>query len=370
MPRVRREALQNVLLLAAVLVGLVVVRWSVTGGLDRSMAPPAPAQSADGDATGRATMSAPAGTRLSFGGYQPMVVDAGNGTVWPIQHEPATQTVLFRQGARTVLLTDGRAWVTPAGRAGPRRPLGDAVAVLPSPAGDRAWLVDVRAEDPDRWYRLVEVDLRDGRARTRWTLPMRAAPVAVLPSGVLARTLDDDLQLVEPGSGRVRAVLARAATFVDAHGDRVAWLAGDALHVRDLRTGVEAVLPPPSGGPGWDAPGGPPRRAECCYGLGAFAPDGRTLAFYARVAGPGAPGVAVVDLARGRATLLAGSEGATPNGRLPGLAWASTGWLYFFAPGPAVTSVGAWRPGERTARLLRLDVDDAVEVVPNALAAN
>jgi hypothetical protein len=371
MPRVRRDALQSVLLVAAILAGLVAVRWSVTGGLDRPMVPPAPAGVSSDLVEHRASaISAPVGTRLSLGGHQPIVVNPASGAVLRITPDPNDQTVLFRQGAHTVLVANGRAWAVPAGQASPRRLLGPAVAALPSLADDRVWLVTIRFETPKRWYSLLEVSLADGRARTRWTLPLQAAPVAVLPSGVLTRTFHDDLQVVAPGSGRVRALLDRAATFVDARGDRVAWLADRDLHVRDLKTGVHMVVPPPPGSPDWYALGGPVRRAGCCYGLGAFAPDGRTLAVYARVAGPAAPGLAVVDLVRGRAVLLPGSEGAIPNGRLPCLAWASNGWLYFFAVGPAVTSIGAWRPGAPAAGLLWLDVDQAVSVVPNALAAN
>ena len=80
--------------------------------------------------------------------------------------------------------------------------------------------------------------------------------------------------------------------------------------------------------------------------------------------------LAIAQLARGQAALLPGSEGAIPNGRLPCLAWASNGWLYYFAVGPAITSIGAWRPGQRAAGRLRLDIDWAVDVVPNTLAAN
>jgi hypothetical protein len=61
---------------------------------------------------------------------------------------------------------------------------------------------------------------------------------------------------------------------------------------------------------------------------------------------------------------------ASARGRLPCLAWASNGWLYYFAVGPAITSIGAWRPGQRAAGRLRLDIDWAVDVVPNTLAAN
>lgn len=370
MSRSRQGALQSVLLVVAVLASLVAVRWSVTGGLTRPMAPPAPAAATDRGDRSAHTVSAPVGTRLSLGGRQPIVVDPANGTVWRIPPDPDDQTVLFRQGRHTVLVANGRAWATPAGRVGPRRALGPALAALPALAADRIWLVTVSYQTPRQWYRLVEIGLADGRAHSRWTLPYQAAPVAVLSSGVLTRTFEDDLQVVEPGSGRVQALLARAATYIDAHRDRVSWLAGGDLHVRDFKTGVHLAVPPPPGSPDWYALGGPVSQAGCCYGLGAFAPDGRTLAVYARVAGPGTPGLAVVDLARGQAALLPGSEGAIPNGRLPCLAWASNGWLYYFAVGPAITSIGAWRPGQRAAGRLRLDIDWAVDVVPNTLAAN
>jgi hypothetical protein len=196
------------------------------------------------------------------------------------------------------------------------------------------------------------------------------APVAVLPSALLARDAEDDLLVVEPGSGRVRAVLGRAATFIDARAGRVAWVAGHHLHVRHLGTGVETLVPPPPGSPSWHALGGAVARIGCCYGLGAFSPDGRTLAVYARLAGPGAPGLAVVDPAAGRATLLPGSGGATPTGCLPCLAWSSDGWLYFFAVGPTSASIGAWSAGQGPAGLLPLDAGPATGSVPNALAAS
>jgi hypothetical protein len=371
MSRSRRDAAHSVLLVAAVLAGLLGVRWWATGALDRPMAPATVArQLHQPDGAVAPTIAAPAGTLLSLGGRQPIVVDAASGAVSPISPDPDDQTVLFRQGDYTVLVANQRAWSVRAGWAGPRRSLGRAVAALPSLAGNRVWLVTIRYPTPARWFDLVEVGLADGRATAHLTLPDQAVPVAVLPSGVLTRSFEDDLQVVEPGSGRVRVRLARAATFVDARGDRVAWLAGRDLHVRDLASGAAVTVPPPAGSPGWHALGGRVRRAGCCYALGAFAPDGRTLAVYTRVTGPRAPGLAVVDVATGRAALLPGSGGAVPDGHLPRLAWASNGWLYFFADGPAVTSIGAWRPGERSAALLRLDLDQVVEVVPSTLAAN
>jgi hypothetical protein len=372
MPRLRRDALQSILLVLAVLAGLVAVRWAVTGGPSRSLAPPAltaaPSRPARGPA---ATILAPPRTRLSLGGRQPIVVDPASATVARFPFDPQERTVLFRQGAYTVLVSDERAYAVAAGRVAPLRPLGRALTVLPALAGDRVWLVDAHYGGPGaQLYELVEVGLADGRTHTRWTLPYQAAPVAVVANGVLARDPEDNLQVVEPGTGRVRAVLAQGATFIDARDGRVAWVAGRDLHVRDLASGADTVVPPPPGSPDWYALGGPVPRAGCCYGLGAFAPGGRSLAVYARLAGPGAPGLAVVDLIRGSARLIPGSEDATPTGCLPCLGWASNGWLYFFAAGPAVTSIGAWDGAEGAAGLLPLDLDRTLDSVPSALAAN
>jgi hypothetical protein len=142
MRKVRRDAAQSVLLVAAIRAGLVVARWLVTGSLDRPMVRSGPAwPSPESVAREALTISAPDGTRLSLGGRQPIVVDPASGAVSHITPDPDDQTVLFRQGAYTVLVANGQAWVLPAGQVSPRRLLGPAVAVLPSLAADRVWLV-------------------------------------------------------------------------------------------------------------------------------------------------------------------------------------------------------------------------------------
>jgi hypothetical protein len=268
MPRSRRDTLRSVLLVAAVLAGLVAVRWAVTGGPNRPLAPPAPTTAPSRPDRGPArTVLAPPGARLSLGGRQPIVVDPTNGAITRIPSNPAGRTALFRQGAHTVLLANERAWAVPAGRATPRRPLGRALSALPALADDRVWLVDAHYGAPqEQLYELVEVGLADGRAHTRWTLPYQAAPVAVVSSGVLARDPGDTLELVEPGSGRVRAVLARAATFVDARGDRVAWLADRDLHIRDLATGAERSCHHPRAAPTGMPLAGPSRGQAAATG--------------------------------------------------------------------------------------------------------
>src|SRR6266487_3629864 len=262
MPRSHWTALRTVLLVATLLAGLVAVRWLVTGGLNRPMAPPAPPRPAP-----VRIAHAPPGTRLSLGGRQPIVIDPATGSIARIAPGSGDVTELFRQGGSTVLVADRRVWAVPAGRVGPPRPLGEAAIALPALADDRVWLVDARYGASGRQrYVLVEVGLADGRVHTRWTLPYQTAPIAVLPSGLLARGLQDDLEVVEPGSGRVRAVLARTARFVDARGGRVAWLELRAGRVRPGWPHAGHLRPPgrtrrPR--PGRRRPGPGPRRAAC-----------------------------------------------------------------------------------------------------------
>jgi hypothetical protein len=309
--RSRRDALHTVLLISAGLAGLVLVRWTVTGGTSLPIVPPAPTASAPQRPSPELP---PTGTRLSLGGRQPVVVDLASGSITRITPVANQAMTLFRQGSFTVLVADGHAWAVQAGRSGPRRRLGRARFALPALAEGRAWLVDVRFGPPERLYDLVEVSLADGRRHAHWTLPYRVAPVAVVRSGVLGNDLDGDLVVVEPGSGRIRRLLARDATFLDVRGDRVAWLASGLLYVRDLASEAMTVVPPPPGSAGWYGAGESVSWAGCCYELGAFAPGGRWLAVYIHLAGPLAPGLAIVDLDGSRAALLPGSEDVTPTG--------------------------------------------------------
>ena len=373
--RSRGDAVRSILLIVAALLGLVAVRWSVTGELSRPIVAPAPTV-APAPASTVAVPDGPprpirpaAGTRLSLGGREPAVVDPASGSITRISLAADHPVSLFRQGSFTVLVADGYAWAVPAGQVGPRRPLGRALAALPALASDRAWLVDTRFGPPEQHYDLVEVGLADGRRHTHWTLPYRVAPVAVVRAGVVANDLDGDLVVAAPGSGRVRTLLAEDATFLDVRGDRVAWLADGLLHVRDLRRETTTLVSPPPASTGWYGADRPVSWAGCCYGLGAFAPGGRWLAVYTLLAGPRSPGLAIVDLAKGRAEQLPGSEDATPTGGQPSLGWASNGWLYFIASGPT-TTIGAWPPGAPAAGLAWLDGDQALDTIPRALAPN
>jgi hypothetical protein len=371
--RSRGDVVRGILQVVAALVILVAVRWSVTGGISRPIV--APAQTTAPGTTVAVPLGPPprirtaAGTRLWLGGRQPAVLDPASGSLRRIAPPAGQDMVVFRQGSFTVLVADGLAWAVPAGQEGPRRLLGPALLALPAVTDDRACLVDTRVALPEQRYGLVEVGLADGRRHASLTLPYQVVPVAVLRSGVLAYDLEGDLVVVAPGSGRVRTLLAHQATFVDVHAGRVAWLAGALLYVRDLASQTTTVVSPPPASAGWYGAGTPVSWAGCCYGLGAFDPGGRWLAVYTNLAGPRSLGLAIVDLADGRAALLAGSENVTPTGGQPSLGWASNGWLFFFAAG-STTTVGAWRPGERTAGLVWLDADRALDTFPSALAPN
>ena len=222
--RSRGDVVRSILLIVAALMGLVAVRWSVTGELSRPIVAPAPtvapASTIAASYDPPRPIQAAAGTRLSLGGREPAVVDPATGSIRRISPAADQAVSLFRQGSFTVLVADGHASAVPAGQAGPRRPLGPALQVIPARATNRAWLVDTRSGPPEQHYDLVEVGLADGRRHTHWTLPYRVAPVAVVPSGVVAND--------STGPGGVAQTVAGFgpagpdATFVDARGDRVA----------------------------------------------------------------------------------------------------------------------------------------------------
>jgi WD40 repeat protein len=104
-----------------------------------------------------------------------------------------------------------------------------------------------------------------------------------------------------------------------------------ALHLTDVRTGARRMV----GGRFFEA------------SEGAFSPDGKWLA----VAAKGA--VTVFDLATLDSRRLNPMD---PDYHL--VAWASSGWLYWKAPGGRI---GAWRPGE-AARLLPVRVGQFVDM--------
>jgi hypothetical protein len=371
-PRLSTEGRGALLLVVAILGGLVLARWAVTGGLSEPIVPSAPTDEPARAGSPARALPGPDGTRLTFGGRQVLMLDPHGGGVTRVQQPPAERVQVWRQGRHTVLVEPREeAWVVPAGKEGPRLELGSVSTVLPALEPDRLWLVAARYGNPEQTYLLDQVRLPGGERLARRTLSYRTAPVAVVPQGVVATDLDNNLVLVDPENDKVLRRLAEEAQFVDAHGSLVAWLGSDGLHLADLGGGVQRVVEPPDGVPDWLALGTEGLLpATCCHRIGACAPDGHSLAVFVRLATTSSPGLAVVDPETGTAAALPGSEGASPTGCLPCLAWSSNGWLFFFARGEAVSSVAAWRPGTQDARPLPFDVDAEGSAVPTSLTAS
>jgi hypothetical protein len=369
----RRDTARSLGLLLAMLAALVVARWSLAGGLDQPVAPPVVTLSAarpvppSGEVVPELR-----GTWLYLSGRQPAAVDAGSGELRRLPGSGRRTTVL-RHGQYLVALTSDErtdnqrmiTWYDGTGsrvavldRAGRSRPLGGAISLLPSPRPDRVWLASQPSDSAARTYRVEEVALADGRRLASSTLPYDATPVAVLDQGMLVRDLHGGLAVRDLATGKVRQRFGTGLTLVDAQASRVAYLDQDArLHLRDLATGRHRVVAPPAEEASWLALGPPLLGSACCGPLGAFAPDGHRLAVFVQADGPGGPALAMVDVDRATAAVVAGSGGATPLSCLPCLGWSSTGWLFFFVGTPAPGAVAAWRPDRPRASRLALDLD-------------
>jgi hypothetical protein len=363
---------RSVVLLVAALMGLVAVRWAVTGGPARPMAPP----SSGTVVTERVPVQAPAdlaalrGNLLYMGGRQPLLVDPASGTISPLAAPGAGRIRVLRQGGFIVLLArDGLATVQPANGASRSRPIGQGSDVLPSSHPDRVWLVSQEALAPDQTFALREIDLPTRRPLRRWTMPYNAEPVAVVPQGVVVRDLHNDFVVRDPYRRRAPLRLGFDLTFLDVHASLLAYLADGRLHLRDLASGRDRVVAAPAGARSWFALGPPLPGTGCCLQFGAFSPDTSRLAVFTELAGQDAPGLTIVDVATGRARLLRGSEGATPVACQPCLGWSRSGWRFFFNGGPGVADLAAWRPGTRAAIALALDLRSATTILPSGLAA-
>jgi hypothetical protein len=262
---------------------------------------------------------------------------------------------LVERDGVVVAVRGGFAYAT-AGPAGRRvAPLGPASYALASARPGRVWLVE-ETGDPDRWFRVREVAL--GGTRTaplapRGTLPLGSRPVAATPGGLVVHLVGsaEGLAVWDPGTGRlerrlaVGAPLAAGATLavVAARGRAVAWVEEGTLHLGDLATGRDRVVPPPTGTDGFAAPG-------------AFSPDGRTLAAVTRGGFSTRPALALVAVDRAAAVRVAGSDGALSDRCSPCLAWAPAGdWVFFNRLGPGF-AVGAYRLGRPLAVTVPVDV--------------
>jgi len=183
-----------------------------------------------------------------------------------------------------------------------------------------------------------------GRVKRRVLVqpPCRGAVVAAVDRALLCQDRADGLLAIAVSSGKVRARLPGAFPF-GTHGSVVASCdsACRRVEVADLATGRRSAVAPPKGARyvgGYD---------------GAFSPDGAVLAVPvatrnhdAEHGPPGSLQVALVDLTRNSARLIAGSRLAADYRKLT---WSSGRELFF---GSGRGRIMSYRVGWPRARLL------------------
>jgi len=348
-----------VLVLGALVAGLLAMRAAAP-----FVAPPAavqvtPAAPVAAPATRPVLLAEATGTSLYLGGDDGLLrVDVDRRSVRrvPLSRRAAgADNGLVARGGIVVAVRGGMAYAT-SGRPGrPAVRLGPASYALASARPGRVWLVE-ETGDPHRWFRAREVALGRtgslvggaiGGAAARGTLPLGQRPVAGAPGGLLVHVAGTvgGLAAWNPRTGRLERRLAAPTplTVVAARGQAVAWVERSALHLGDLATGRDRMVPPPPGTEGFAAPG-------------MFSPDGRILAAVTSVGFSTRPGLALVDTAQASAVRVAGSDGALSDRCSPCLAWSPAGdWVFFSRIGPGF-AIGAYRLGRAEAVTVPVDV--------------
>ena len=261
-----------------------------------------------------------------------------------------TDRGLIRRDGTVVAVHGGTAWVWTGAPGAAATRLGPASFALAATDPRRVWLVE-ETGDPDRWFRLREVQVggsvAPARPLARGTLPLSRRPVAAAPGGLLLDVVGPGggLAVWDPRTGRLRHRFDTRSpvTVVAVSGGTVAWVEATTLHLGDLAGGDARVVAAPAGSDGF-------ARA------GAFSPDGRVLAAVTEVGFAARPALALVWLDRGQAVRVEGSEGALADRCSPCVAWAPAGdWVFFNRLGPGF-GIGAYRLGHPSAARVPLDV--------------
>ena len=351
------EVRRPLLALGAVVAALLAMRAAAPfvappAGVQVTSATPA-AASAAAPAARPAPLQEATGTRLYLGGDGGLLrVDVDRRSVrWVTLPAGAAETdngLVGRDGV-VVAVRGGLAYAAHGRSGGPARPLGPASYALASAGPGRVWLV-AETGDPGRWFQVREVALEPSRpVMAEGTLPLGRRPVAGVSGGLLVHVVGPvgGLAVWDPRTGRLgrRLTLTSSVplTVVAARGSAVAWVEGSALHLGDLSSGRDRLVPPPAGTDGFASPG-------------AFSPDGRTLAAVTRVGFSTRPALALVDTARASGVRVAGSDGALSDRCSPCLAWAPAGdWVFFSRIGPGF-GIGAYRLGSGRAVTVPVDL--------------
>lgn len=228
----------------------------------------------------------------------------------------------------------GGTWSIDASLRGPRRRISE-YAFRPSATPGRLWFIN----DDGRHIRERRLEAVEKTVEGRVTQRGRVGPpcggavvVATKQAMVCQGKTFNTLIAIDPRTGA--ALRRMPGPFpLGVHGNVVATCtpACRRVHIVDVVTGSRrAVAAPPS------------FRFVAGYD-GAFSPDGALLAVPARAR---RPAVALIDVARGRAHLVAGSRLAPDYGKLT---WSTSGELFFSA---GEGKVMRYRPGSVRATLL------------------
>jgi hypothetical protein len=354
-------------------VGLLAMRAAAPLVAPAARLPPGggTAPAASGVAGAVATRPAPlaeaTGASLILGGDAGLLrVDLDRRSVRPLplpRGAAEADNGLVERDDVVVAVRDGTAYAAPVRPGRPATPLGPASYALASAVPGRVWLVE-ETGDPDRWFRLRELDLRrspaGGASPDHGVLPLERRPVAGAPGGLLVHQVGEGggLAVWNPRTGRLGRRLAAGATptAVAARGRAVAWVEGAVLHLGDLGTGRDRVVAPPPGTEAFAAPG-------------VFSPDGRTLAAITGSGFSTRPALALVAVDRAAAVRVPGSDGALSDRCSPCLAWAPAGdWVFFSRLGPGF-GIGAYRLGRPRAVAVPLEVPFSLPPSYAAVAA-
>lgn len=236
----------------------------------------------------------------------------------------------------SVALRDGTAWYKAAWPGPPPLNLGPSEWLLTAADGASAWLGGRGA--------IRRVDTA-GREVERHPFPVDGRPVVALPRAFVVLTGGERVEasLFVPGKG-LRALPkglgGPETTVMNASGLLLAWVdtatSPPSLHLTDVPEGADRTLVLPEGaGPG--------------HGSAAYSPDGSRLAVST------GRDILFVDVARGTAERIPGSETAYSECPTRCLTWSPSGeWLFFlgrFGGG----EIGAYRVAARRAWGLRLE---------------
>ena len=182
----------------------------------------------------------------------------------------------------------------------------------------------------------------DGRTTLAHSARPPRWPLVAVDDGLLVQ--GTTLELWQPASGRILRKLPGVFPLATRHALAVTCAPGcPALHVTDTRTGKDVQIRPGSG-----------FHFIASYD-GAFSPDGGFVAVPA-MTHDGHARVAIVDLARRRATLV---RGPTLARAYTLMAWSATGWLFFNA---GHGRLAAYRAGASRATLLPVRVPPFVDI--------